>query len=324
MNTQVHYRLLLTFTMIFVAVSGCKHEQKTTTKINGDGTCERTIVIKSASDTTSSFPLPKDQGWVTHIEGDTEKIFVSCKKFDDVNQMNNDYRIPGKIGVSVKFDKQFRWFYTYYNYQEIYKSYFPFNKIPLKTFLTTEEYERCEKGDTSKVLQERQNEFFLRNVSEEFYGQLVDSVENLRDPSLPVSVFQAKRAEFINSCADIFKDSKDDIGNLEKILGLKLRGKLENQIDGIKKLINIKVDFMMNASGSYVNEVVMPGIILNTNASTVEGNKVSWKLDEGRFQCVDYTMNVESRIANPWVTYATGGILIVLVALLMLPRLTRK
>jgi hypothetical protein len=80
----------------------------------------------------------------------------------------------------------------------------------------------------------------------------------------------------------------------------------------------------MNAGGSYINEVEMPGIILNTNASSVEGNKVSWKLSDEKFLYNDYMMTVESRVANPWVTYITGGVLIALVALLMVPRLRRK
>jgi hypothetical protein len=240
-----------------------------------------------------------------------------------VNQINSDYKIPGKISVDVKFEKQFRWFYTYFTYQEVYRSYFPFKGIPLKSFLTNTEYTQFEKEDTSKALKNRFDKFLERNILEEFYGQLIDSVENLRDPLLPISTFQAKRTDFINRGEDIFKHSKGDIEYLEKILGLKLRGKLGRQIDGIMKSIDKKVDYMMGAGGSYINEVVMPGIILNTNAHAVEGNKVSWKFDEEKFLYVDHTMIVESRIANPWVTYATGGVLIVLVALLMLPRLRR-
>jgi hypothetical protein len=324
MNTQVQYRLFVAVVMVFMAISGCKHEQKTTTKINSNGSCERIIVVKSVSDTASLFPLPMDKSWVTSIEGDSEKVFIVRKNFDDVNQMNNDYRIPGKSGVEIKFEKQFRWFYTYYRYQEIYKSYFPFNKIPLASFLTKEEYTHYEKRDTSKALKERLDAFFLRNVLEEFYDQLIDSVESLRDPLLPVGVFQAKRSDFMNCSEDIFKQSNADIDYLEKLVGLKIKEKLGRQIDAISKSINTKANFMLNASGEYSNEVLMPGIILSTNASIVEGNKVSWKLDDEMFLYADYPMMVESRLANPWVTYTTGGVLIVLVALLMLPRMKRK
>jgi hypothetical protein len=103
-----------------------------------------------------------------------------------------------------------------------------------------------------------------------------------------------------------------------------LKGKLDQQIDGITKSIDAKVQFMINAGGNYNNEVVIPGIVLNTNANTVEGNKVVWHFNEDKFTFISYTMTVESRIANPWATYATGAVLIVIVAFLMLPRLKRK
>jgi hypothetical protein len=324
MTAHMKNSFLVISALILLTVPGCKHEQKTTTKINSNGSCERVIVIKSASDTASSFPLPSDTSWVTRIEGDSEKVFVASKKYDDVNEINNDYRIPGKISVEVKFEKRFRWFYTYFNYQETYKAYSSFHRISLISFLSKDEYEQYEKGDTSKAIKEKLDEFFMRNVAEEFYGQFVDSIESLRDPLLPVTAFQAKKTEFITGCIDIFKDKINDLEYLEKIVGIKLRGKVESQIEGIKKSIDKKVDYMMNAGGSYTNEVVMPGIILNTNASTVEGNKVSWKLDNEKFTYTDYIMIVESRSANPWVTYITGGALIMIVALLMVPRLRRK
>ena len=326
MNTKTTFPIMTIIALFLFTGYSCNHEQRTTTKINSDGSCERTIFVKSDSDTSLSFPVPTDKTWDSRIEKDSskEKVYIAKKRFDDVNQMNDDYRKAGKVSVDIKFQKKFRWFYTYFNYQEIYKSYFPFDRIPLKSFLTGEEYLHYEKGDTSKALKEKLDEFLLKNIAEEFYGQLVDTVENLRDPLLPVSAFQSRKTEFIDCCIAIFKNPKNDIEYLEKVLGLKLRGKLEHQIDGIKKLINKKVDFIMNAGGNYVNEVEMPGIILNTNASSVEGNKVSWKLSDEKFLYNDYTMTVESRVANPWVTYITGGLLIVFVVFLMLPRLRRE
>jgi hypothetical protein len=320
MGSQVKYSFLIFPALMLFASSGCKHEQKTTTKINSDGSCERIIVVKSAGDTVSSFPLPRDPSWTTRIEGDSEKVFVASKKFNDVNAINNDYRIPDKIGVEVKFEKHFRWFYTYFDYSETYKSYFPFKRISLTSYLNKKEYEQYEKGDTAKSLKEKLDVFIMRNVNEEFYGQLIDSVEVLRDPMLPVSSFEAKRTVFIDSSGYIFKDGKDDIGYLENLLGIKLKGKMDHQIDGITKSINRKIDFFMNGHGSYSNEVIMPGIILNTNAGSVEGNKVTWKMNEEKYLYSDYSMTVESRIANPWATYTTGGVLFILVVLLLLPR----
>jgi hypothetical protein len=319
---HMNYRFVTIIALVLLTASGCKKEKKTTTKIYSDGSCVRTVVVNPVSDTSSSFPIPTDKSWDIRTEGDSEKVFVASKKFGDVNEINNEYRRAGKVGVDLKFEKKFRWFFTYFSYQETYSSCFPIKRIPVQVFLTKEEYAQYEKGDTSKALKNRIEEFLMANIIDEFYGQLVDSVENLHDPSLPVTVFTVKKKEI--DFNNIKPNTKDIIENLEKVLGLKLRDKLERQIDGINKAVEAKVQFMLDAGGDYKNEVEMPGIVLSTNANTVEGNKVVWHFNEDKFTFINYTMIVESRIANPWATYATGGVLIVIVALLMLPRMKRK
>jgi hypothetical protein len=316
------YRFVPIIVLVLLTASGCKKDKKTTTKINSDGSCVRTVVVNPVSDTSSSFPVPIDKSWETRLEGDTEKVYIASKRFDDANQMNNEYKKTEKVGIDLKFEKKFRWFFTYFNYQETYKPCFQIQRIPIRTFLTKEEYVQYENGDTSKALKKRMDEFLTANIFEEFYRQLIDSVESLHDPSLPVSIFVAKKQDI--DFDKMEHDTKDIVAYLERVLGLKLQDKLERQIDGVTKSIDAKVQFMINAGGDYINEVVMPGIVLNTNANTVEGNKVVWHFNEDKFTFISYTMNVESRIANLWATYATGGILIVLVGLLMLPRLKRK
>jgi hypothetical protein len=324
MNTQMKYRFVTIIVLVLLTASGCKKDKKTTTKINSDGSCVRTVVVNPVSDTSSSFPVPTDKSWEARLEGDTEKVYIASKRFDDVNQMNNEYKRAEKVGIDLKFEKKFRWFFTYFSYQETYKPCFQIQRIPIRTFLNKEEYARYENGDTSKALKERMDEFLMANIFEEFYRQLIDSVVSLHDPSLPVSISIAKKQEIDFHDIDVEKNTEDVVKYLERILGLKLKGKLERQIDGVTKSIDAKVQFMINAGGDYVNEVVMPGIVLNTNAKTVEGNKVVWHFNGDKFSLMDYTMTVESRIANPWATYATGGVLIVIVALLILPRLKRK
>ncbi len=326
MNRKIAYLFIVTITFVMLTASDCNHKQRTTTKINNDGSCERTVFVKNVSDTSMyrSFPVPTDKSWESRIERDSvkEEVYVASKRFDNVNQMNNEYKRPSKVGIDLKFEKKFRWFFTYFSYQETYKPCFQIQRIPIRAFLTKEEYAQYENGDTSKALKERMDEFLMANLVEEFYKQLIDSVESLHDPSLPVSVFIAKKHEI--DFHNMEHSTKDVIKYLERTLGLKLRGKLERQIDGIEKLMEAKIQFIMDAGGDYVNEVVMPGIILNTNANTVEGTKVLWHFNEDKFTFISYTMTVESRIANPWATYTTGGVLIVIVTLLMLPRLKRK
>jgi len=322
MNMYLKYRFIPLIVLLLLSASGCKKEKKTTTKINSDGSCTRTVVVNPASDTVSTFPVPTDNSWETRLEGDTEKVYVATKRFDDVSQLNNEYERADKVGVDIQFEKKFRWFFTYCSFQETYKPCFLIQRIQLRDFLTQEEFARYEKGDTSKSLKEKVDQFVMTNIYEEFYKQLIDSVEQLHDPSLPMSVFIAKKKDI--DFHDIGDKPKEVVEYLEKILGLKLSGKLGRQIDGIMKSVEAKVQFMLDAGGDYVNEVEMPGIVLNTNANTVEGNNVVWHFNEDKFALLGYTMNVESRIANTWAVVVTGGVLLVIVGLLLFPQVRRK
>jgi hypothetical protein len=323
MNIFMKYRFAAFAVVIFLITPGCKKEKKTTTIINNDGSCVRTIVVNPASDTISTFPVPDDKSWDIHLEGDTDKSFIAVKKFDNVNMMNDEYRMAKKVGVDITFEKKFRWFFTYFNYQETYKPLLQIQRIPIQNFLTKEEYAQYEHGDTGRALKKRLDDFLTANLYEEFYSQLVDSVERMHDPSIPASVFIAKKQDV--GFHEFDKgETKDIVKYLERILGLVLQGKIERPIENITKSIEDDIRFMLDAGGDYVNEVQMPGIILNTNANTVEGNTVVWRFNEDRFAYTGYTMAVESRIANPWAAYATGGVLIVIVALLLLPRWKRK
>lgn len=145
----------------------------------------------------------------------------------------------------------------------------------------------------------------------------------MHDPSIPAHVFIAKKQDIDFHEFDR-GETKDFVKYLERILSLTLQGKIERPIENITKSIEADIQFMMDADGDYVNEVQMPGIILNTNANAVEGNKAVWRFNEDRFSYMGYTMTVESRIANPWAAYVTGGLFFVVVALLLLPRWKRK
>jgi hypothetical protein len=323
MNIFMKHRFAAFIALILLITPGCKKEKTTTTTIDSDGSCVRTIVVNPVSDTSSTFPVPTDKSWDIHLEGDTDKSFVAVKKFDDVNLMNNEYRRPEKVGVHIAFEKKFRWFFTYFNYQETYKPLLQIQRIPIQNFLTKEEYAQYENGDTGRALKKRLDDFLTANLYEEFYSQLVDSVERMHDPSIPASVFITKKQDV--GFHEFDKgETKDIVKYLEKTLGLKLQGKIEKPIESITKSIKDSVRFMLDAGGDYVNEVRMPGIILITNANSVEGNKVVWRFNEDRFAYTGYAMAVESRIANPWAAYATGGVLMVIVALLLLPRWKRK
>jgi len=325
-----YYLTLLSFVLsLILSFSGCR-EYKTSTRINSDGSCERTVTVKDNAVEPDSiiFPIPTDNSWKierTKAKDDTTQIIYSATKhFDDVNSVNNEYKNKDKIGLSVNLDKKFRWFYTYFDYEEVYQSYFPFKKIPIQNFLTKKEYESYLNGDTTKTLKKRLDKYAEESYFEYFFDELITLLGKNKIADLTPEYVLSKKS-IIKEHIDEYGDKTEDlIKYLEKVLGTKSVWNLKEGIDNIVKSILDKMGRYSSVSGKYSNEVAMPGIILSTNAKTIEGNKAVWEFDEDRFCFVDYTMVVKSRIVNIWAFIVSGVIVFAVIVLLLLPKLKGK
>ena len=60
MNIFMKHRFAAFIALILLITPGCKKEKTTTTTIDSDGSCVRTIVVNPVSDTSSTFPVPTD------------------------------------------------------------------------------------------------------------------------------------------------------------------------------------------------------------------------------------------------------------------------
>ena len=73
---------------------------------------------------------------------------------------------------------------------------------------------------------------------------------------------------------------------------------------------------------AYKNEVVMPGMLITSNAGTAEGNTLLWECRPHR--CIDVVMTAESRIINLWAFITTGFVFCALLAVLLVPMIRLK
>lgn len=312
-----------------IGLFGCKKEYKTTTKINEDGSCERVIVAKidSANINNIAFPFPKDKSWniqYKKLENDTQKVFVAYKYFKEVNEINEELIKEERFRISIKFKKKFRWFFTYFNYNETYKSYNQFNRIPLNSFLNTSDYNLYLSGDTSQVLKEKLDSYLEENLFEEFYSQLSSELEKSPIKIIPNELLLNKKKELKDSLLAGNGETEVVLKTVEKIFNTGKNAILKPIIEKIMFGINSKIEKMSNYDGDYINEVLMPGIILSTNANAIEGNKVIWKFNESRFCYADKAISVESRIINMWAVYITIAVVTFLIILLVVPRFRKR
>jgi hypothetical protein len=327
---KTKFYLIIAFLIILLTGNGCR-DYSTKTKINSDGSCERTVVVSGDSSDVAGvaalpFPIPIDSTWRIERKKDPESkdkfLYTAVKKFDDVNILNREYQKAGKIGVSIKFEKKFRWFYTYYNYEETYKAYFPFRIIPLKSFLTPKEYEMYLDDDTTKAFKKRLDEYAAANYMEYFYQIIISAVENHKLKDLNRELILSKK-KYIGENIDKKTTDKISLLNfLEKTFGTKSVWEIRPEIE--KAYDDIMTTFDFKADGSYENQVSMPGIILSTNSKSITGNSVVWKVDSKRFCFEDFTMQVESRLLNTWTFIASGIIILGIIILLLVPKFRKK
>lgn len=63
---------------------------------------------------------------------------------------------------------------------------------------------------------------------------------------------------------------------------------------------------------SFTNNTIMPGIIIATNSTMINGNTATWKLEAEKFFEKDYTIWVESRMVNKGIMILSGVLALLL------------
>ena len=346
--------------VMLMALTGCR-EITTSTRIFSDGSCERTVLIEGdSSDVFSgSYPLPLDSSWTFDIKKDTSgeaKYFYSAtKSFKRVSDLNNEYLYDSvstfsRVDRSIKLKKHFRWFFTILTYREIYRDANPFKQIPISDYLSDGEInilfaddddpkyfagkDSLKNTEIKNEVEKKFETWFGISVFEEFYTVFLQGAAQLGDSNLTQEIIISKKDiltktvladtisffeidednlldSLINICENTFQ-TPDVLKLLEK--GNDTFQELKNKLSTIE---NVWIE-------GYTNEVLMPGLLIDTNAEAIEGNKVVWEVEVGKFFLRDFEMWAESRIINRWAVPVTAVILVVICGGLVIAVFRRK
>ena len=325
MKSVKNHLFAINIAVLLLIGAGCK-EYTTKTKINPDGSCERTITYKDYSRSAaqySHFYLPQDKSWNIKLEKnkDGDSVLIAKKYFTDATKLNEEYYEKSKVKTNFKLNKRFAWFYTYLEYQETYKSTNPFDKIKLESFLTKEEYEKYLMNDTSKALQNRLEYFIFQNENQEYYDALITFAEKKKDPAL--TKMDIEKAEKKRKFGTWEESLGKNEGPIWEFLDKQILKKYKKEFTDIVNRVNKKQEALLNSDG-ITSEVIMPGIILATNSKSIVGNKVAWKFDGYNFLAKDFVMSVGSRVSNIWAFIVTGIVIVLALILLLLPKFKKR
>jgi hypothetical protein len=315
--------MLSIFALIsLLTLSGCKESYTIVTTIFPDGSCDRVMTVTSRSREIPdvAFPLPLDSTWELswkEPKQEGEKYELTMRKhFAHVDSLSQEYagvNDSGKVKITISVEKRFRWFHTYFTYREKFFSFTPYTLIPPSQFMTQDEIRRIVAGEKSDSLKQKRDAWEMRNLFEEYYQGLVKEAEKLNHPSLPVSLIESNKEALFHALSS--EGSGDPVTQTVAVLRTSAVRKLDKELRALVSGIEEKSRIAAKSDGDYINTVLMPGTILDTNAEDVKGNSVVWRFTGDQFGVGDYEMIAESRSVNVWAVAATGIFALFLVVL---------
>lgn len=356
-------KVLIPLFTISILTFSCTNNKEMLTVVNADGTCYREFTHNADSvfmsgDTAKNnpFPIDLDSGWKvswtylspeTHTNwpvknwrwnrGDTTKKLIVTARHDYANaeEMGNNFRFKSSdewhnLKVTCSLEKKFRWFYTYYNYKEVYPKIKTFDNVPFSKYMTDDEASFWFSGKPDLLkgmngIEIREYIGDLENKYNSWFGQNLWNVEyktllanyNLLDPK-PVSKNRLEQAR-----DSIF--SKNMTFNKNGEMDLEMDRCLDNyfKTTAFSTLWNRKespmkkfedgldsLEFIQYFTKNVEYKLLLPGRIIEPNNAIIHGDTLIWKLTAYRMVYSDYEITAQSRKANKWAFIVSGLIVI--------------
>lgn len=331
--------------LVSAAFCGCL-EIETATTLRTDGSLLRTIVIKgdSASIYGGSYTIPIDTTWSREIRKLEERKveLTASKEFANAQELNDQGRgVPGKIlGFTVSVEESFRWFTTLITYRETLHRFHPINEVPITDYISQTEIDRfiqhevlkepfATAGDSLSLEDagDRYENWDKRNLFAAYYGIFLEGVRKLKDPGLTEAYLESRKDTLFSTFSAIDEYQSDKVRRaFESLLKNKAAVAQVYQLqESDYSMFNDNRAFVKEVtSNSYRTSVVMPGLILDTNAPTLEGNRASWNDYTNVAYVQDFDMWVTSQVINWWAIVLTGFIVLGGLSLLVIASIRRK
>ncbi|MBN1413729.1 MAG: hypothetical protein JW973_01410 [Bacteroidales bacterium] len=290
------------------------------------------------------------------------KMFCNSDELN--KEINWDSAGDNHVSRNIKVEKRFRWFHTFYRYTETYKQIFPFTRKSVNDYLTDEELElihadddeiyysaesdrlmlkkdtlvrhALSKADSNRMaeikeaLEKKYFEWMNINFFEEYFDMLKKALEKIGIMKLPEAekTRDSLFAFFTDNANDEplwFSDSCDFplllASRFYQVDTATLYQANHSGFDSINKKLGIG---WWDIGDTYTNLAIMPGVIISTNSTTINGNTVSWYIESDDFYEKDYTLMVESKKVNKGPVIVSGAFVVLLLIGLLVGMVRKK
>ena len=359
--------------LILLLFMGSCLDYTVTTRVNRDGSIFRQYRVRgdSAEVFRGSLMIPSGPEWkISHKLEPKEKndslseksqyVYEASRTFGSIDKLRDWLDTDTSIGTIkpvVSLKKKFRWFYTYYDYSEIYPMTFPFQKIPVDSFLTDMEQsvimdddrtayssnerkliwkvkdaeykytpsDSLEMKEISEQCEQKLGKWMIASIIEDYIDVLN---KNFRNDTV-VKAISGKKT--------IWKDVTDkkyDINTSEFVSATFLNaigdsltgsGRLQELYENNPEMFaefdrKIKKARDFGVDDSFTHTLSLPGKVFNTNSEKVSLSEMEWLLEPMYFALKDYEMKASSRAANPWIMVLSGLLAVGLIGVLFTGR----
>jgi hypothetical protein len=320
------YRTLGISFFALLIFASCDHNVSMETTVKEDGSLEKVFTFENKDSARNIMGLTGNNGWEKSVQlkeqpdsaKATSKEFISVfkKSFASAEAANAELAVPNDsvFQVTSKFEKKFRWFYTYILYSDTYHS---LNRMNLKPddYLVPEDYTFIDRLPAEGKKISKADNFYLSELNkrifdiygtkafyEEYFGLNLQLIKNNKLENRWIDTMNVHK-EDIFELLENKKDIDDHyiltvMDSLHVPLDYK---KAKEQYDTTFKKLNAKTNFISTASdGKFVNRINMPWEIVKTNADSTAANAAFWAPPTVKFLLKDYTMYAEARKLNWW------------------------
>lgn len=330
--------LIIKALMIFLCAGCGEIELRYFTRINPDGSIYKRVVAVGDSSKIYNHPFTFDvnDGWalkydrqIDSIKGDTLHLAIAERTFPSWQAVQKalyrDMDTLKRENIQTDCNTEFRWFYSYHTYREVFRQRFPFSRISIDDYLNPDEYNYLIRDDSTivenmtatekKQFNEEGEGKFWNYLAKSIYSEYEVLLDTYTEKNALPSLTQEMRVaieDYIR--ASLIDDSQQDSLHIkvDNITGLSWAS--EAYRDGYFKDFERQMDnnIILIADNNYKVEVETPGLIYETNASELTGNAVKWMFKANAFQYKDLLLEVKYRTTNTWAFILSGMIVVIL------------
>jgi len=329
------FKLILVGIASLLIFAACDHNVSMETTVQADGSLDKSITIEGDSSNISKnfMGINAASGWHVLVEekdslqkkDDKKLILTFSKHFNSVEEANNELALPNDtlFRVSSKFDKKFRWFFTYISYSDTYHA---INRLTLPTedYFTTEDYAFIDRLPAEGSPISKADSLYLALLNDKIYesygSRALFEVYYTKLKTILVeqneSIWIDTLSKYRGTLYHALTEENDGYVNLLEIEGMPKLPISEELLNKLDAEIETQIDFFSLAiNGKYQHVINMPGAIVNTNADSVAGNSLYWRPATTKFTLKDYTFYGESRKLNLWAVLVSIGVILVAIIL---------